>query len=235
MKPRFEIKATGNTSDVWLYGEIGHDITLDAFRTGVRSLGPKVQDINLYVNSPGGNVFDGVAMHSILLRHPGKVYAHVDGLAASAASVVIMAAAHITSAGGGMVMIHEPQGVAIGGISHMRSMAEAMERVRGQMADIYARRTGMPRLKILELMAAETWMTADEAFEMGFVDEVNPGRQIAACVINSARFQYHRAPVPAVGRPVRDRAVELVERMAAARPRALAPEQSASAAAARID
>jgi ATP-dependent Clp protease protease subunit len=130
--------------------------------------------IHLRVNSPGGAVFDGMAIYNALNGHPAKIIAHVDGLAASIASLIVMAGDEIRIAENARLMIHEPWSIVIGGAQDLRDEAEFLDSMNATIAATYVARTGAAEAQVLEWMAAETWFTAAEAKEAGFVDEVEP-------------------------------------------------------------
>lgn len=133
--------------------------------------------IKLRVNSRGGDVIDGFAIYNLLNEHPARVEADVDALAASMASVVLMAADEVRIGANGFVMIHNPWGVSIGEADDLRATADLLDKMAEQIAAAYTAHTGLERARILEMMAAETWMTAAEAKELGFVDKVRPAKK----------------------------------------------------------
>lgn len=131
--------------------------------------------IHLRINSPGGDVFDARAIKTALEQHPAKVISHIDGLAASAASFVMLAGDEIEMARGSMVMIHKAWAIAIGNADDMLTMADLLDKVDGQIAADYVRATGQKREQIDQWMAEETWFTEDEALEHGFIDRIYEG------------------------------------------------------------
>lgn len=136
--------------------------------------------ITLRVNSVGGSVFDGFAIYQQLADHRARVEAHVDGLAASIASLIIMAADEITIAPQAMVMVHNPWSVGVGDADDMRKAAETLDKIRDSMADAYAARTGLGRDRVVAMMEAETWMNAAEAVAQGFADRIAETKKPAA-------------------------------------------------------
>ncbi|MCW2854362.1 MAG: clpP1 [Nocardioides sp.] len=181
MRNWFTAKAAHNRSaDVAIYDEVGMwGVSARDFRDALKELG-EVEQINLSINSPGGSVFDGVAIHNMLARHKAKVVVTVDGLAASIASVIAMAGDEIVMPANAMMMIHNPAGVVVGQSKDMREMAEALDKVRDAIAASYMRRTKMERQAVNALLDAETWLTADEAVEMGFADRTTEPAHMAA-------------------------------------------------------
>lgn len=179
MKPWFTISnksADKGPVDVLLYGEIGggwsgDGVEAKAFREEFDAI-PKASAINLRIHSPGGSVFDGLAIYNTILERSKDVTAYVDGLAASAASFIAMAASRVVMPKTSRMMIHDAQGFAIGDSEEMKQMAEILDRESDRIADIYAGKTGKTRDAMRALMKATTWMDGDEAKDLGFADEV---------------------------------------------------------------
>lgn len=133
----------------------------------------KAKEILVRVNSPGGDVFDGHAIYSALARCEAHVIMEVEGLAASAASIILMAGDERRIHKGAFVMIHESQGGTMGTAEDHEKTADLLRKINGEMAVLYAERSGQTHEKCLEMMAAnETWLTASEAVELGFCDAV---------------------------------------------------------------
>lgn len=149
--------------------------------------------IRLTVNSRGGDVIDGMAIYSMLHEHEARVEAEVPGLAASIASVILMAADKITVSASAMIMIHNAWGFAMGTPDEMRDHAALLEKMSAKMVDIYAARTGQTPEKLKEMMSAETWMDSSEALANGFADEVTPAKAKALAHIDLTGL---RAPAP---------------------------------------
>lgn len=124
--------------------------------------------INLRINSPGGSVFDGLAIYNTLKAHPAKVISHVDGLAASIASIIALAGEEVRMGQGAYVMIHNPWSLAIGDAKALRQEADLLDKVAGSLAGIYASRTGQSVADVQAIMDAETWWTAEEAVANGY-------------------------------------------------------------------
>lgn len=179
MKPWFTISnkaADKGPVDVLLYGEIGggwsgDGVEAKAFREEFDAI-PKASPINLRIHSPGGSVFDGLAIYNTILGRSKDVTAYVDGLAASAASFIAMAASRVVMPKTSRMMIHDAQGFAIGDSEEMKQMAEILDRESDRIADIYAGKTGKTRDAMRALMKATTWMDGNEAKDLGFADEV---------------------------------------------------------------
>ena len=176
--------AKEKTADIWLYGDIGmgwfEGFTAKQFADEIKKLG-KVDILNLYVNSPGGDVFDGVAIYNILLRNRAKVIVEIDALAASIASVIAMAGDEIRMAENALMMVHNPWGMVIGDVGDFAKAIDDLNKVKeNSIMPAYQKQSGMEEKKIAELMDNETWMSAAEAKEYGFIDEISEGKQIAA-------------------------------------------------------
>jgi ATP-dependent Clp endopeptidase proteolytic subunit ClpP len=160
-----------NAARVDIYDEIGMFGTTAAdFRAQVRDL--QVDRIDLHLNSPGGEVFDAIAILNTLRDHPAKVNVTVDGVAASSASFLAMAGDTVTMARNAELMIHDAWGLAVGNAADMRDLAERLDQVSNNIASIYAERAGGTVEKWRGIMHAETWFSAQEAVDAGLADRV---------------------------------------------------------------
>jgi HK97 family phage major capsid protein/ATP-dependent Clp endopeptidase proteolytic subunit ClpP len=137
------------------------------------------REIKLTINSPGGSVFDGIAIYNWLAERRDRVTVHVYGMAASIASVIAMAGRELTMHQGSMLMIHDPWSLTIGDAGDHRQTADLLDKIRDQIVDIYASRSTFSEDDIRDAMAIETWLDADEAAEAGFVTAVT-GELVAA-------------------------------------------------------
>lgn len=178
----FVMKESGaDALDLDIYDDIGESFWGDTVSAkDVRaklSASQNAKTIRMRVNSRGGDVFDGFAIYALLQAHPARVEAHVDGIAASMASIIIMAADEITVSAGAMIMIHNPWAYAVGESDDLRATADLLDKMQSKSADVYVARTGISREKIIEMMDAETWLTADEAKAQGFADIVKPAKK----------------------------------------------------------
>jgi ATP-dependent Clp endopeptidase proteolytic subunit ClpP len=161
--------ADAGTGVIEIFDSIGEGGTTPARISGaLRAIGNRPATVRL--NSPGGNVFDGLAIFNLLRGHKPGVAVEVLGLAASAASVIAMGGDEIRMARASELMIHRAQGGALGNAETMRQMVAALDQVDGVLAQLYADRTGLPANETSRLMAEETFLTADQAVEMGFAD-----------------------------------------------------------------
>ena len=134
-----------NAAELLIYDVIGEDffgegVTGTKVKDKLDALGD-VDDITVRINSPGGNVWDGLTIFNLLKEHPAQVHVHVDGLAASAASAIAMAGDLITMGEGAMMMIHNPMALAIGDANAMLKTVDMLRKVETQMIGIYARRS----------------------------------------------------------------------------------------------
>lgn len=167
-------------AEVLIYDEIGlWGITAADFDHDLKALG-EVTQINLRINSPGGDVFDGIAIYNMLQQHRARVSVTIDGIAASMASVIAMAGDEIAMPENAMMLIHDPSGAVVGTSGDMRELADALDKVKGSLVSAYAGKTGLSRDRVAEIMAAETWLTADEALELGFADRIESPVRMAA-------------------------------------------------------
>jgi len=132
----------------------------------------KEKKIMVRINSPGGDVFDGTAIFNALANHPAKVTTRVEGLAASMGSVLAMAGKEVQAYSNTMMMIHDPWVLAVGNHYDLREIADLLEKIGGNLLDIYVGKTKTGKKEMKQMMADVTWMTAKEAEEKGFVDTV---------------------------------------------------------------
>jgi ATP-dependent protease ClpP protease subunit len=160
---------------------------------------PDASQINVRINSRGGIVDEGVTIHNILAQHPAPVRVHVDGLAASIASVIAMAGDEIIMADNAMMMIHDPWTLAIGSASDMRKTADYLDKTGDTLAGVYAARTGKSLDEVKAAMAAETWMNADEALGNGYATKVVPAKKAAAAMASALDLSgFRHAPAAAM-------------------------------------
>ena len=135
------------------------------------------EPITLHINSPGGNVTDALAIFNNLRAYAGTVTAFVDGLAASSATLVMLAADEVVMASHSLIMVHNPWTVAMGDASAMRQSADTLDKAAGEMITLYAERTGQSAEAITAIMEAETWYNAEEAVAAGFAQRVEASEQ----------------------------------------------------------
>lgn len=207
---RFEIQAAADEATVYLYDVIVSDeltaewlggVAPQPFIEALRALQAPV--INLRINSPGGDVFAARAIEQALREHPSTIVVHVDGYAASAATLVTMAADEVRMAPGAMLMIHNSWSAAYGNSQDMLDMASLLEKVDGTIVDTYVARTGQTPAQVRDWMAAETWFTAEEAVAAKFADRLSEtaGAQAAWNLAVYAKAPAAPAPAPVAVSP----------------------------------
>jgi len=198
MKPvRFKVNNKTDSAELFIYDVVGGDlfgdgVTPEGVANALKEM-KSVKNLTVRINSPGGDVFDGVAIRNLLLQSGKRLAVEIDGLAASIASVIAMAGDEVRMAEGGRIMIHDAWTVAIGDAEEMRRQAEILDGVSEDIAGIYAEKTKSESSEMRELMRAETWMGADEALERGFITAVSEPMRVAAC-IDPKRFRYKNIP-----------------------------------------
>lgn len=179
------IRAAAQTSDntISVYDVIGSDpwtgegVTAKRIAGALRAIGARA-DVVVNINSPGGDMFEGLAIYNLLREHEGKVTVKVLGLAASAASIIAMAGDEVQVARSGFLMIHNAWVVSIGNRHDLRDVADTLEPFDRAMADIYATRSGADQKAVQKLMDAETWMGGSDAVEQGFADALLDADQV---------------------------------------------------------
>lgn len=129
-------------------------------------------DITVWINSPGGDVFAAAQIYNMLMEYTGKVNVKIDGLAASAASVIAMAGGDVYMSPVSMLMIHNPSTIAIGDSEEMLRAKALLDEVKESIINAYELKTGLSRTKLSHLMDAESWMNANKAIELGFADKI---------------------------------------------------------------
>lgn len=186
MNSWYTIRAQSTGAEVVIYDEIGaYGVSAKGFLAELGAL-PDATPLALRLNSPGGSVFDAVAIYNAIKRHSGTVTVWIDGIAASAASYIAMAGDEIVMPENAFLMIHDPAGVVMGTAIDMRAMAEALDKIKGSLLQGYAAKSGRSHEEIAPLMAAETWLDAKDALDLGFAD------RIAEPVRFAARFEVGR-------------------------------------------
>lgn len=187
------VNKTATEAEIILYAGIGQDywgdgsmISAKAFSDELKKVPDTVNTLNIRLNSPGGDVFDGVAIYNRLKQHKAKKIVHIDGLAASIASVIALAGDEIIMGEGALYMIHLPWTFAWGNRMDLDNTINRLMDVEEQMLGIYAKRTGLDRTEIRSMLEKETWLGAEEAIDKGFVDsKAEETIPIAASAINS--------------------------------------------------
>ena len=197
MALKVECKAK-DSADMWLYGEVGEGwedyFTAKGVVDELRKIG-NVRNLTLHLNSPGGNVFDGLAIYNTLKSHPARVVTEIDGMALSIASIIALAGDEVRMAGNAMYMIHNPWTMVAGDSREMRSMAARLDMVRDSLVGTYAAKTGDKSTQeaISAWMDDETWFTAQEAEKNGFIDTITNPIDVAA-KFDMSRYNYKNVP-----------------------------------------
>jgi ATP-dependent Clp endopeptidase proteolytic subunit ClpP len=174
--------ATADVAEVFIYDVVGDSWEGNDSATVVKAINAiTAKKISLRINSPGGSVFDGVAIYNALARHSAEVTTYVDGLAASIASIIALAGKKIVMAENAMLMIHNPSTMAWGESSDLRKTADVLDQVKETLVNTYATRTGKARDVIAAAMDDETWFTAKEAQAWGLADDIQIGVKAVAC------------------------------------------------------
>ena len=169
------VRNEGEKRILLLDGEIsdetwwGDEVTPQMFRSELNSA---EGDIDLWINSPGGDCYAAAQIYNMLMEYKGNVTVKIDGIAASAASVVAMAGSTVEISPLGMLMIHNPMTVSIGDTYEMERTITFLAEIKESIINAYELKTGLSRAKISRLMDAETWMNAKKAVELGFADSV---------------------------------------------------------------
>jgi len=183
-------------TEILIYGIVGDSFDgLDA-NTLVPRISDGDDDLDLRINSPGGYVMEGLAIFNAVVREKKKgrkVTCHIDGLAASMASVLAMAGDEIIMADNALMMIHNPWDCACGDANELRNAADKLDRIRDQLVGIYSTRTGLPAEALVPLLDAETWMTAQQALDQNFVTSISEAATVQAA-INVQPFGFRKAP-----------------------------------------
>lgn len=173
-------KKSNDRGEILIYGDIGFSwwddgVTAKAVKTALDEIGGD-SALDIRVNSYGGDVFEGIAIHSLFSAHGGRKTMHIDGIAASAASVIAMAGDVIRIAQAGQLMIHDAWTIEAGNGEVMRRTADRLDMTSQSLAQTYAKRTGKSETEMRDLMRADggegTWFTSQAALDIGLVDEI---------------------------------------------------------------
>jgi len=172
-----EGKAGTAASSLTLYGDIGASV----FGDGITAEQVKAQldkcqgPLNVYINSAGGSVFEGVTIYNQLKRYPGPVTCYVDGVAASIASVIAMAGSRLVMSKASFLMVHEAHAVVPGTAGDLEKAAADLRKITDMIRGVYVAKTGLPEADVAQLMAAETWMLAEDCVQKRFADAMVGG------------------------------------------------------------
>ena len=160
------LRLEGPIDDEYFWGD---EVTPKAFR---EELNADADDITVWINSPGGNVFAAAEIYTMLRDYPGSVTVKIDAIAASAASVIAMAGNKVLMSPVAMLMIHDPSTIAMGNTKDMEKAIATLNEVKESIINAYAAKSGLSHNRISKLMENETWMNAKKAVELGFADEI---------------------------------------------------------------
>ncbi len=169
----------GNSADIYIFDEIGtYGVTAQDFISEIKGL--KDMPINLRINSLGGDVFDGMAMYNVIKRRESKTTVYIEGIAASIATIIALGADEVVMAENSLFMIHNAWGGASGEAKDMRKTAETLEKITSELTDIYVKKTGLSYDAVAQMMDEETWLNAEEAYKLRFVDTISDSIKVAA-------------------------------------------------------
>jgi len=213
----YEIKNKADKAEIWIYEMIGEDfwtgggITAKNFQKELSEI--KASQIDLHINSPGGQVDEGITIYNLLKQHKANITTYVDGWAGSIATIIALAGNKIIMAENGMWIVHNPSGIVMGNANDMRKTADVLDKIGETMVGTYASKTKKTDAEIKAIMDVETWMTADEAKEFGFVDEISGEMDMAACVkfipvMAKAGFKHIPKEVTAMKEPPTEKDLE---------------------------
>ena len=171
------------------------DTSAAGFRDALKEIGD-VKTINLHINSPGGSVFEGIAICNMLKQNSAHINVYVDGLAASIASVIAMSGDTIYMPANAMLMIHNPWTMAVGNAEELRKQADALDRITQASVETYLAKAGdkLDKETLKQLMDDETWLTAQEAVDYGLADEVLGANKVAASIDKHFMQRYRNVP-----------------------------------------
>ncbi|EEV0136394.1 Clp protease ClpP [Escherichia coli] len=181
-------------ADIYIYDEIGFwGVTAKQFISDLNALGD-ITHINLHINSPGGEVFEGIAIFNALRNHGAGITVYVDGVAASMASLIAMAGDTVIMPENAFMMIHKPWGISGGDAEKMRTYADRLDKLESVMVPVYAQKTGKTTDEIAVMLADETWMSGAECLAHGFADQVTPAVRAMACIQSKRTEEFKKMP-----------------------------------------
>ena len=197
-KKWYKIQAKDDSAEISIFGDIGYSwwgdsVTAADFQKDFDKIKDKAQ-INVLINSEGGDVFEGITIHNIIASKRDKVTVEVMGLAASAASVIALSGKELFMREGSMLMIHNVWTFAFGNANDLREQADTLDKVSNQLVNIYEAHSDLSAEEIKDFMDAETWFTASEAVEYGFADEEITDKIAASISIDPRKYAYKHIP-----------------------------------------
>lgn len=170
------LSKTETEAEIVIYDQIGggfwsEGISAKQFSDELKKLPDSIKNISVRINSPGGDVFDGITIYNRLKQHKAKKTVYIDGLAASIASIIALAGDEIIIGDGALFMVHLPWTFAMGNRTELDNVINRLTDVEEQMLGIYGKKSKISRTEMRALLEAETWMNADDAIEKGFADK----------------------------------------------------------------
>jgi len=172
-------EASSKSADVYIFDEIGtFGLTAQSFIEEIKSY--KDTPMSLHINCVGGDVFEGMAIYNVLKKRTARTTVYIEGIAASMGSVIALAGDEVVMAENSLFMIHNAWGGAMGEATEIRKTAALLDKISGEIADIYTKKTNLPYNRVKEMMDEETWLSADEAYNLGFIDSISDAIKVAA-------------------------------------------------------
>lgn len=198
---KWKMKALNDgKAEIFIYSDIGYDwwedkSTAQLFAEELKNLGD-VSSIDLHINSNGGDVFDGQAIHTLIKNHKGFVTAYIDGLAASIATVIAMGADKVIMPKNAMMMIHNAWTGLYGNANDLRKMADDLDHINDTIVNTYLAKVKdkTDEATIRDLMDKESWLNAEECLSLGLCDEVSEPVKMAACLTKEQAHKFKNAP-----------------------------------------
>lgn len=198
---KWKMKALNDgKAEIFIYSDIGYDwwedkSTAQLFAEELKNLG-NVSSIDLHINSNGGDVFDGQAIHTLIKNHKGFVTAYIDGLAASIATVIAMGADKVIMPKNAMMMIHNAWTGLYGNANDLRKMADDLDHINDTIVNTYLAKVKdkTDETTIRDLMDKESWLNAEECLSLGLCDEVSEPVKMAACLTKEQAHKFKNAP-----------------------------------------
>lgn len=172
-------KKSAKVADVYIFDEIG------SFGVNAQSFISEIKDykntpLNVHLNCVGGDVFEGMAIYNVLKKRSARTTVYIEGIAASMGSVVALAADEVIMAENSLFMIHNAWGGAMGEADDLKRTAGVLEKISNEIASIYVKKTNLPLNEVKEMMDEETWLNAQEALDLGFINSVSDAIKVAA-------------------------------------------------------
>lgn len=203
-KTFFDVKASvdGKSADVFILGEITPhaweefgEMSSVVFKEKLDAVG-EVSELHIYVNSPGGSVFEGIAIGNMLKRHKARTIAHVDALAASIASNIVACCDEVRMPSNAMLMIHNAMTGVFGNTNELRKAADDLDRINGMQIETYLSKINgkTTQEEIQQMMDEETWLSAQQAYDIGLCDVVEGANKAVACLSNEQTKQFKNLP-----------------------------------------